>query len=424
MEAITNNKSELGIAATCSALGLPRATYYRLLQPQVSPPPRPAPPRALSTEQRRVVLERLHEPRFVDLAPTEVWAQLLDEGEYHCSVRTMYRILEANAEVRERRNQLRHPHYAAPELLATKPNELWSWDITKLLGPAKWTYFHLYVILDVFSRYVVGWMVATRESKALARKLIAETCARQGIAPAQLTLHADRGSSMKSKPVALLLADLGVTRTHSRPHVSNDNPFSEAQFKTLKYRPEFPERFGSVHDARAHSGPFFDWYNNDHHHVGIGLLTPHDVHYGLGEAKRAQRAATLEAAYRAHPERFPHGLPAPPLLPSAVWINKPKKQADTLSSTTPCALTAAASEHPLSDGSAESAQGGDEPRGPGGADPGEAIKRGTTALGTSATTLRTRVLDNATARPATTSRSSTRCAATPVHNAEVAIALQ
>ena len=359
-----SNKAALGIAATCAALGLPRATYYRLLRPKVTPGPRPAPARSLSPEQRRLVLERLHEPRFVDLAPTEVWAQLLDEGDYQCSVRTMYRILEANAEVRERRNQLRHPQYAAPELLATKPNELWSWDITKLLGPAKWTYFHLYVILDVFSRYVVGWMVATRESKSLARKLIAETCKRQGIAPGQLTLHADRGSSMKSKPVALLLADLGVTKTHSRPHVSNDNPYSEAHFKTLKYRPEFPDRFGCVHDARTHCGPFFDWYNNDHHHVGIGLLTPYDVHHGLGEVRRAQRTATLEAAYRAHPERFPHGPPMPPPLPTEVWINKPKPQLDSSSSAMSGALTAVAGDTMPSAGRAAPAQGVPEPRRP------------------------------------------------------------
>jgi putative transposase len=210
------------------------------------------------------------------------------------------------------------------------------------LGPAKWTYFYLYVILDVFSRYVVGWMVAHRESAALAQKLIRETCMRQGIAPGQLTVHADRGSSMTSKPVALLLADLGVTKTHSRPHVSNDNPFSEAQFKTLKYRPDFPERFGCIEDARAHSKDFFDWYNLVHHHSGLGLLTPHDVHYGLAQHRRAQRAEVLQAAHRAHPERFVRGAPTPPPLPTAAWINKPKPTVDQSSGKTERSETSAA----------------------------------------------------------------------------------
>lgn len=265
----------------------------------------------------------LHEPRFSDLAPAEVYATLLDEGRYLCSERTMYRVLAANDEVRERRDQLRHPAHAAPELLATVPNQLWSWDITKLLGPAKWTYFYLYVILDVFSRYVVGWMVADGESATLAKRLIDETCKRQNIQPGQLTLHADRGSSMKSKSVAFLLADLGVTKTHSRPHVSDDNPFSEAHFKTLKYRPDFPERFGSLADSRSFCGDFFPWYNTEHHHVGLGLLTPHDVHHGLAAARRQHRAIVLATAHLAHPERFPRGLPTPPALPAAVWINKP-----------------------------------------------------------------------------------------------------
>jgi putative transposase len=270
------------------------------------------------------VLAVLHEPRFVDLAPAEVYATLLDEGRYLCSERTMYRVLAAHQEVRERRDQLRHPVYAAPELLARRPNELWSWDITKLLGPAKWTYFYLYVLLDVFSRYVVGWMVAHRESAALAEKFIRETWARQGIGRNQLTIHADRGPAMTSKPVAFLLADLGITKTHARPHVSNDNPYSEAQFKTLKYRPAFPERFGSIQDARAHCHVFFPWYNAEHHHVGLGLLTPADVHHGLAEQRVAARATVLATAYAAHPERFPGGLPRPPAHPTEVWINPPK----------------------------------------------------------------------------------------------------
>ena len=278
----------------------------------------------LPPAKRQQVLDVLHAPRFIDLAPAQVYATLLDEGTYHCSERTMYRVLAAQAEVRERRAQRRHPHYTAPELLATAPNQLWSWDITKLKGPTTWSWYHLYVILDVFSRYVVGWMIAPRESAALAERLIAASCARQGIRRDQLTLHADRGSSMTSKPVALLLADLGVTKTHSRPHVSNDNPYSEAQFKTLKYRPDFPERFGSIEHARAHGTDFFPWYNTEHRHSGLGLHTPHDVHFGLAEAKRAARAVVLAAAYAATPERFVNRPPTPALLPTAAWINPPK----------------------------------------------------------------------------------------------------
>jgi putative transposase len=326
MATVTQIGPRLGIAPTCAALGLPRATYYRRRRPRAVPPRRRS-PRALGEAERAAVLEELHTPRFVDLAPGEVYATLLDEGTYLCSERTMYRVLAAHAEVRERRAQLRHPIYAAPELLARRPNELWSWNITKLLGPAKWTYFYLYVMLDVFSRYVVGWMAAHRESATLAEQFIRETCARQGIGRAQLTVHADRGSAMTSKPVALLLADLGVTKTHGRPHVSNDNPFSEAQFKTLKYRPAFPGRFGSIQDARAHCHVFFPWYNTEHHHVGLGLLTPADVHHGLAEQRVAARATVLATAYAAHPERFPAGPPAPAALPTTVWINPPKRSA-------------------------------------------------------------------------------------------------
>jgi putative transposase len=265
----------------------------------------------------------LNSERFVDSAPRQVYATLLDEEIYLCSWRTMYRILNEFEEVRERRNQLTHPNYTKPELLATAPNQLWSWDITKLLGPAKWTYFYLYVILDVFSRYVVGWMIAERETAALAETLIAETCAKQGIERDQLTLHADRGSSMRSKPVALLLSDLGVTKTHTRPYTSNDNPYSEAQFKTLKYRPDFPDRFGSLVDARGWGQDFFDWYNNDHYHTGLNLMTPAMVHYGLAETVRDQRNQVLQAAYVAHPDRFVRGVPTVPDLPREVWINQP-----------------------------------------------------------------------------------------------------
>ena len=279
----------VGVVALCAALGLARASYYRRLKPRVALP-RKAPARKLSPPERAAVLAVLHEPRFADQAPAEVYATLLDEERYLCSERTMYRVLAENSEVRERRSQLRHPHYAAPELLATKPNQLWSWDITKLHGPAKWTYFYLYVIMDVFSRYVVGWMVAHAESAALAQRLIEETFQRQRVTAGQLTIHADRGSSMKSKPVALLLSDLGVTKSHSRPHVSNDNPYSEAHFKTLKYRPDFPGRFGSLQDSRSHCQDFFGWYNDDHHHGGLGLLTPHQVHHGLGAEHEAGAA--------------------------------------------------------------------------------------------------------------------------------------
>lgn len=313
----------LGVASVCKALSVPRASFYRQRRPQHGPHPRRGQPRALKAEEKARILEVLHEPRFVDVAPAEVYATLLDEGVYLCSERSMYRVLAAHAEVRERRNQLRHPAYPAPEIHATQPNQLWSWDITKLLGPSKWTYFYLYVVMDVYSRYVVGWMVAHRESATLAQKLMEELCARQGIQPGQLTLHADRGSSMTSKPVAFLLADLGVTKTHSRPHVSNDNPFSEAGFKTLKYRPDFPGRFGSDVDARGFCGDFFRWYNEEHHHAGIELLTPSDVHHGRAAARLQARHTVLTAAFALHPERFVRGAPRAGEIPNAVWINKP-----------------------------------------------------------------------------------------------------
>jgi putative transposase len=328
MQTVTELGPRLGVAATCVALDLPKATYYRRLKPR-RPPEKRSSHRALGAEERQAVLEVLHEPRFADLAPAEVYAALLDEGRYLCSERSMYRVLAENAEVRERRNQLRHPAYKAPELLATAPNQLWSWDITKLLGPQKWTYYYLYVILDVFSRYAVGWMLAHRESAKLAERLICETCERQGVLPGQLTVHADRGSSMTSKPVALMLADLGVTKSHSRPHVSNDNPFSESQFKTMKYRPDFPDRFGSIEHGRAHCGDFLDWYNREHRHGGLGLLTPHDVHHGLAPARLRARDLVLAQAFAARPERFPRGAPSAGVLPTEVWINKPQTPSPT-----------------------------------------------------------------------------------------------
>lgn len=322
----------VGVSTACQALDVPRASLYRARRtiekkPQSLSEPS-TPPRTLSQAEKAEVRQILNSERFQDSAPREVYAALLDEGQYLCSWRTMYRILDENHEVRERRNQLRHPNYVKPELLATKPNELWSWDITKLLGPAKWTYYYLYVILDVFSRFVVGWMIAEGESASLAKELIAETCARQAIRPEQLTIHADRGSSMTSKPVAFLLADLGITKTHSRPHVSNDNPYSESQFKTLKYRPDYPDRFGCQQDARSWAKDFFDWYDYEHHHIALGLLTPADVHYGRAQTVIQQRQLVLQAAYQKNPERFVKGLPKPLQLPEAVWINPPKTKAE------------------------------------------------------------------------------------------------
>ncbi len=317
----------VGLRRACETLGVNRAALYRRRDRRAGKclcGPRPEPPLKLSEEERQTVLDLMHSERFLDASPHTIYATLLDEGRYYCSVRTLYRLLEQAGELRERRNQRPHPQYSKPELLATGPNELWSWDITKLKGPAKWTYFYLYVILDVFSRCVVGWMVATRESAALAEKLIGETCIKQGIERGELTLHADRGSSMTSKPVAFLLADLGVTKTHSRPHVSNDNPFSEAQFKTLKYRPEFPKCFGSLEDARAFCRPFFRWYNTEHRHSGIAFMTPESVHYGRAPAIIHTRVETLKAAFEAHPERFKGKQPTPQHMPTEVWINPPK----------------------------------------------------------------------------------------------------
>jgi putative transposase len=323
MDTVREMGPRLGIAPTCSALGLPRATYYRHLRPPKPRGVRPQPKQALSSTEREVVLATMHEDRFVDLAPTEIYAQLLDEGQHLCSIRTMYRVLAENEEVRERRRQRLHVPYSKPELLATAPNQVWSWDITKLLGPATWTYYYLYVLLDIFSRYVVGWLIAEKESAALAKRLIAESCARQDIQPGQLIIHADRGSAMRSKTLAQTMASLGVTKSHSRPHVSDDNPFSEAQFKTLKYRPDFPARFDSMPHAENHSQDFFSWYNEEHHHLALGLMTPHDIHHGLAQEKWNRRAQALATKYAAHPERFPHGVPTPPPLPTAAWINKP-----------------------------------------------------------------------------------------------------
>ena len=326
MDATKELAPEVGTAAACRAMGVARATFYRRRKPARSngaDRPKRRQPRALDESERRGVLDLLHSERFVDKAPAAVFARLLDEGTYHCSIRTMYRILHDAAEVRERRNQLRHPKYKKPELLATAANQVWSWDITKLLGPAKWTYYHLYVILDIYSRCTVGWMLASCENADLARRFIRETIEKEQVDADQLTIHSDRGPAMKSHSVAQLLAALGVTKSHGRPHVSNDNPFSESQFKTLKYRPEFPNRFGSQEDARAFCGRFFHWYNHEHYHSGIGLLTPAMVHYGRAPQILAARRNVLRAAYAVHPERFVRKPPSPLALPEAVWINPP-----------------------------------------------------------------------------------------------------
>lgn len=322
---ITEHRGRFGVKPICTTLGVARATYYRRHSPRTTSRAVGRPPRALSTEERHRVVKVINSKQYCDQAPAQIYASLLDEGQYLCSERTMYRILEENHQVRERRNQLRHPRYTAPELLAARPNEVWSWDITKLLGPAKWTYFYLYVILDIFSRYVVGWMVAYRESATLAERLIRDSLSRQNIKPGQLIIHADRGSSMSSKILALLLTDLGVTKTHSRPHVSNDNPYSESQFKTMKYRPEFPERFGCLQDAREFCREFFHWYNCEHYHSGLGYLTPFAVHFGQAQQQREQRAVVLRRAYERNPGRFVRGLPQPAALPEQVWINRPNE---------------------------------------------------------------------------------------------------
>lgn len=328
MLAVTTLALVVGVVAACVALGVVRATFYRWRNSQTKEPSlseRKSPNRALSADERQHVLDTLNSEEFVDLSPPQVYAHLLEKGEYLCSIRTMYRILRENRMVRERRNQRQHPTYKKPELLADGPNQLWSWDITKLKGPVKWTYYCLYVLLDVFSRQVVGWMIAPNESAELGQDLIKSSIAKHHVEPTSLTIHSDRGSPMTAKSMAFMLADLGVTKSHSRPNVSNDNPFSESLFKTLKYRPEFPERFGSIEDARTHLRHFFSWYNNHHYHSSLGLFTPADVHYGRVEAKVETRQVALDTAYARHPERFVHGAPNVSRPPEKVWINPPKE---------------------------------------------------------------------------------------------------
>jgi putative transposase len=328
MNTVEQMSEVVAVRQACSALNVPRSSYYRwkFPQPTEQEVDRQRPPLALSSEEETAVLADLHSERFMDLAPAEVHATLLEEGIYRCSLRTMYRVLERHAEVRERRNQLRHPIATKPELLATAPNQVWSWDITMLKGPVKWTYFYLYVILDIFSRYVVGWLIANRESAALAEQLIEASCQKQNVDKNQLTLHADRGPSMTSQTVAQLLARLSITKSHSRPYTSDDNPFSEAMFKTLKYRPDFPERFGGIEDAIAFGRSFFPWYNKEHRHAGIGFLTPEVVHYRLSADVLAARAAALRQAFAAHPNRFKHVPPKLPAPPAEVWINAPPER--------------------------------------------------------------------------------------------------
>jgi len=315
--------AKIGVKSACEVLNVPRSRIYRDRQAKAQSVARPSPSHALSPAEKAQVRETLNSERFMDQAPRQVYATLLDEGTYLCHWRTMYRILSEHNEVRERRLIRRHPVYKKPELLATAPNQVWSWDITWMRGVHRLEKYPLYTVLDIFSRYVVGWMIAEVESSELAKQLIAETARKQGIEPEQLTLHADNGSPMKGKPLSQLLVDLGITKSHNRPHTSNDNPFSEAQFKTMKYRPDYPDRFASIDVARQWARPFFDWYNNRHYHSGLNLLTPTCVHYGEAPAVQQQRQQVMIAAYQAHPQRFMRGIPLVKGTPDAVYINPP-----------------------------------------------------------------------------------------------------
>jgi putative transposase len=322
---------QVGIAGACEALAVPRSWYYRQktvpARVEKAVVDRPTPVNALSEQEKAEVRAVLNSERFCDQPPREVYATLLDEGKYLCHWRTMYRILAEHNEVGDRRGQRRHASYSRPELVARAPNEVWSWDITYLAGPGRGSYFYLYIILDIFSRYVVGWMIAAAESALWAREFIAATCAKQGISADQLTLHADRGSAMKANTVSDLLENLGVSKSHTRPHTPNDNPFSEAQFKTLKYSPTFPEEFADIEAAREWARPFFHWYNHEHHHIALGLMTPAVVHFGQAGLVAAQRQQVLNQALACHPERFSRGAPQVAQLPKEVWINQPEETA-------------------------------------------------------------------------------------------------
>jgi len=327
MNAAQTLAADVGLLPACRALAVPRASLYRRLRPRPQrSTPRPTPARALSQQQRLAVIDALNTEEFADLSPAQVFAKLLDRGIYLASVRTLYRILDEHQQVRERRDVRRHPSYRKPQLVASAPNQVWSWDITKLLGPHKWIYYHLYVLLDIYSRLVVGWLLAERESASLAGRLISESYTKQGILPRQITLHADRGAAMTAKTFSQKLADLGIEESHSRPRVSNDNPFSEAQFKTLKYRPQFPDRFDSLQHAESVCRDLFRWYNTEHQHSALALLTPGDVHYGRAADMLDERQRVLDAAYVATPERFVNGPPRVASLPDTVWINPPSKE--------------------------------------------------------------------------------------------------
>lgn len=322
---MTELAARIGIKRACDVLGLSRNAVYRARRPRPTPQPRPVPAHALSDEERVEIRDTLNSERFMDKAPRQVYAALLDDGRYLCHWRSMYRILSAHGEIRERRNLRRHPVYKKPELLATAPNQVWSWDITALRGSEKLTYFRLYVVLDIFSRYVVGWMIAETESSDLASQLVAETARKHGIQPDQLTLHADNGAPMRGKSLTQLLTDLSIARSHNRPHTSNDNPFSEAQFKTMKYQPTYPDRFVGIEAAREWARAFFAWYNDQHYHSGLNLLTPASVHYGEVRLVQAQRQTVMLTAYAAHPTRFTRGEPVAKGAPTAVYINPPSK---------------------------------------------------------------------------------------------------
>lgn len=327
MEAVQGLSDSVNTISACVALSVARSSFYRWRRndgEECAAKPRPSPPRSLSSEQREEIRDLLNSEEHVDKTPAEVYGELLDRGSYLCSVRTMYRVLAGHSEVRERRDLLRHPKYEKPQLLASGPNQVWSWDLTKLHGPVKWAYYHLYVILDVFSRYVVGWMLAERESATLAKRFIEETISKYEIDAEGLTIHSDRGSAPGSKLVAQLLADLGVTKSHSRPHTPGDNPFSESQFKTMKYRPEFPKRFYSLEESKSFGRLFFRWYNEQHHHSALGQLTPATVHFGRAEKFVTARQEILDRAFARTPERFVNGPPQAARPPKAVWINAPK----------------------------------------------------------------------------------------------------
>jgi putative transposase len=314
---------------------MPRSSAYsrasqRVLDENNQQSPRKCHPRALNSEERNSVLEVLHSNKYVDRAPKVIVAGLLDEGKYLCSASTMYRILRAEKEVSERRRLARSKTYTRPELLAQRPNQVWSWDISKLRGPEKWSYFYLYAVLDIFSRKVVGWAVYIQETGRLAENLLASTCSAEKITAGQLTIHSDRGSPMRSKTVAELFSDLQVSKSFSRPHVSNDNPDIESAFKTAKYMPEYPDRFGCIEDARCYFRKFFNWYNNEHLHSGIEYYTPEDVHNGRHLEKKIQRDMVLQRAWDENPNRFTKGKPVSKSAPIAAWINKPMREEVTM----------------------------------------------------------------------------------------------